>query len=62
MFNNLMLKNMLKAATLLKEYKDQLVAFDGMFEWQRGNDNRLEDIRYAVDGKQHKDQGSEGTN
>jgi hypothetical protein len=43
------LQNMGKAATILKEYKDQLAPLVKLFEWLRKNDTRGKDIRYAID-------------
>ena len=38
-----------KAATILKEYKDQLAPFVKLFELLKKNNTRVRDIRYAVD-------------
>ena len=49
-FNDfLMLKNMHKVATILKEHKDQLAASIKLFEWLKTNDTRVKDIRYAIE-------------
>jgi cell division protein FtsB len=38
-----------KAATILKEYKDQLAPLVKLVEWLRKNETRGKDIRYAID-------------
>src|SRR5215212_5742433 len=43
------LQNMHRAATILKEYKDQLVPFVKLFDWLRKNNTRVKDIRYAME-------------
>ena len=45
----LMLNNMCRAATILKEYKDQLAPFVKLFEWLMKNETRGKDIRYAIE-------------
>jgi hypothetical protein len=49
LYDFLRLQNMQKAATILKEYKDQLAPFVKLFEWLRKNNTRVKDIRYAMD-------------
>jgi hypothetical protein len=49
LYDFLRLQNMQKAATILKENKDQLAPFVKLFEWLRKNNTRGKDIRYAVD-------------
>jgi hypothetical protein len=43
------LQSMGKAATILKEYKDQLPPLVKLVEWLKKNDTRGKDIRYAID-------------
>jgi hypothetical protein len=45
----LMLNNMYRAATILREYKDQLTPFVKLFEWLKKNNTRGKDIRYAIE-------------
>jgi hypothetical protein len=38
-----------KAATILKEYKDQLPPLVKLVEWLKKNDTKDKDIRYAIE-------------
>ena len=49
LYDFMRLQNMGKAATILKEYKDQLAPLVKLFEWLKKNNTRGKDIRYAIE-------------
>ena len=49
LYDFLRLQNTGKAATILKEYKDQLAPFVKLFEWLKKNKTQGKDIRYAIE-------------